>query len=220
MTSSGAATLAAASVDFNLAPIATVDPSWLSAMAHGALIEQLRGEPAAQGWLSAHLLGKFDISDAYWTDFGPSRHRLALVDPPILQLLCLRLGLVLRGEEVRREIDGARLKALAARIGEDNLQFAVRAAPLLGRPPAFDYESGIREVRLRYMMIGAAFALPSVAMADRGYATRVALRLPREMHEELFGLAALRPASEEPTLPTLAKRILREVGPSWLPLFD
>ena len=57
-------------IDFNLFPVRYTHRSWLQQDKNYKLIESLKADPAAQFNLSAYLLRKFNLQNAYDYDFG------------------------------------------------------------------------------------------------------------------------------------------------------
>ncbi len=215
----------AAAVSFNLSPLKDLDESWLQTLPNGNLVPHLRGA-AAERWVSRHLLDAFDLSGRYWEDFSAPRARLALLDRAALQTVLFHVGLVLRAGEFRNLLDGARVKALRDEVGPAAYDFAVKTAPLYGATPAFDYEpepnTGMRE---RLLLTGALHSLHRGAAADPAYITRVAFKLPVSLCRCLMkAVSALPPETSWPapgdTLPHLTRRIVKDMAPQWLTLFD
>jgi len=129
---------------------------------------------------------------------------------------------VLSGDAFRNLLNGARIKALRGEIGSAAYDFVVKAAPLYGAPPAFDYDPPAQlDSRGRLMLTGAAFSLHRGAAADAAYITRFAFRLPAALCDGLMTVAGERPAEEAgDALPRLTRRIIKDRVPRWLNLFD
>jgi YOP proteins translocation protein K (YscK) len=211
----------AAAVAFNLSPLKDLDESWLQTLPNGGLVPHLRGA-AAERWVSRYLLDAFDLGGRYWDDFSAPRTRLALMDRASLQSVLFHVGLALKSDAFRNLLDGARIKALRDEIGPEAYDFAVKAAPLYGAPPTFDYEPpALPDTPARLMLTGAAFSLHGAAAADAAYITRFAFKLPAALCDGLSKVAGARSAAEEgDALPRLTRRIIKDRVPRWLSLFD
>lgn len=207
-------------LDFNFAPIASLDPSWLKSLPHGALIAQLAPIAASRSWLSAHLLQSSALSDQVWNDFSAARTRLALMDRDDLQRLLLLVGVALRHKEIRMEIDGSRIQRLRASIGKAAHEFALRSAPLFAPSTSFSCDDALDEPRDRFVLVGACYALDVHAARDPAYLTRLAWRLPEPVFDKL-GQFVDQHATEnaEQALPPLVRRLMKETAPQWLPMF-
>ena len=207
-------------VAFNLAPAGYIHDSWLDALPNGDLVRTLGSQRPAAAALSRYLLDHFDLTGAFFDDFGEPRARLALLDNALLESLFLYAGLTLRSEELRNEIDGSRIARLRQALGGQAIDFAVRRVPFLGTVPAFDYEPDTQEPRTRLTLIGAVFSLSRRAWRDPGYSGRLVLKFHRRLSH---GLLATWPASRDrddtPGLPPLVRRLINEFMPQCRPLF-
>lgn len=207
-------------LSFNLMPLYELDQSWLESVPHVQICLMASEIVDAEQWLSRYLLDAFDLTDRYWCDFSAPRARLALLDRRTLQDICIHIGLVLRGDELRAEVNGATLKKLRDGIGAEAMDFAFKTAPLIGAPPKFALRHYTNDMFLDVMLLGAAYAIHLKAASDSAYATRFFLKLPRRLSELLQDFienSSINESSDE--LPPLTRRVIKEVAPQWLPLF-
>lgn len=207
-------------VAFNLSPLKDLDESWLQTIPNGRLLPHLRGA-AAERWVSRHLLDAFDLAGRYWEDFSAPRARLALLDRQTLQAVLFHVGLVLRGGEIRGELNGARVKQLRAEIGAAAMDFVVKVAPLYGAVPELAYEPELADPRARLMLIGAAYSVHRTAAADAAYIMRLAFKLPNGLCDGLLKLANAHSSDDAgDSLPRVTRRVIKDLVPQWLALFD
>ncbi len=208
-------------LDFNLAPIGYLDPSWYEAFDHGPLMRALSFRPASRSWLSRRLLEDANLNAMHWTDFRRPRTRIALLDRESLQRVLLHIGLVLAHDTLRTELDGAAVKRLRRSVGAGALDFAIRSGPLLAPPLDVNLIDGPEEPRLRFMFVGARHALDPQAATAPAYRARLAWKLPAVLAEPLA--APSWPQAGDPkggSVPRLVGRLIKELAPEWLPLFD
>lgn len=212
--------LAERTLSFNLMPLYELDQSWLESVPHVQTCLMASEIVDAEQWLSRYLLDAFDLTDRYWCDFSAPRARLALLDRRALQDICIHIGLVLRGDELRAEVNGATLKKLRDGIGAEAMDFAFKTAPLIGSPPKFALRHYTNDMLLDVMLLGAAYTIHLKAASDSAYATRFFLRLPRSLSKLLQDFIE-NPNNNESSdgLPPLTRRVIKEVAPQWLPLF-
>jgi hypothetical protein len=208
-------------VGFNLMPFRDLDESWLDAVPHGHVYRHLNYTPEGERWFSQHLLETFNLKGRYWEDFSAPRTRLALLDKRALQDIFLFVGLVLHGPALRAEVSGVRLKRLRAAIGAKAMEFTFKTAPLLGEPPAISLDRESDDDRLSVMLAGAAYSVHGRIAADSAYGARFAFRLPQSLAKRLeeFAKQSTRKETDD-ALPALTRRVMKEVAPSWLPLFN
>ena len=208
-------------LSFNLMPLYELDESWLESVPHAQTCLFANETIDAEQWLSQYLLDTFDLTSKYWWDFSAPRARLALLDRHTLQDVCIHIGLVLRGDELRAEVNGATIKKLREGIGKRAMDFAFKTAPLIGTPPKFVLRHRADDALLDLMLLGAAYAIHVKAAADSAYATRFLLRLPYRLSTHLEQYIK-DPESHESsdTLPPITRRVMKEVAPQWLPLFS
>lgn len=214
---------AAALVAFNFDPISQIDGSWLAE--HGGagseLLESIAHSPDARPKLARYLMDHHKLTGTWWTDFSFPRSRIALLDRDVLQTVLLRMGLLIKGDEIRRDLDGAHRRTTRARIGDEDMDFVLGTAPLLGRPEPVDHEFEHTDPRHRFMALGLAACADRMLLEESAYRVRLSLRLPKQLAVTLSDLAtADRSLRGSPGLSRLIRRILKDFAPSWLPLFD
>lgn len=214
---------AAALARFNFDPLSQIDSSWLAG--HGEagsdLLESIVRSPDARPKLARYLLDHHELTGKWWTDFSFPRSRIALLDRDVLQTALLRLGLLLKGDEIRHDLDGAHRRTTRARIGDEDMNFVLRTAPLLGRPEPIDYDCEHADPRHSFMAFGLAASVDRMLLEESAYRVRLSLRLPKQLAETLSDLATTdRSLRGAPGLSALIRRILKDFAPSWLPLFD
>ena len=208
---------------FNFDLLSHMDRSWLAehGEAGAELLESLASNRDARPKLARGLLDHHKLTGAWWTDFSSPRSRIALLERDVLQTVLLRTGLLVKGDEVRRDLDGARRRATRSRIGDEDMDFVLRTAPLLGRPEPIDYECDHTDLRHRFMAFGLAASVGRGLLKESAYRVRLALRLPKQLAEVLSDLADAggSPGGTQ-RLSALTKRILKDLAPPWLTLFD
>ena len=214
-----AATLAA----FNLDPLSQIDRSWLTD--HGSagtkLLERLVHSREARPKLARYMLDHHMLTGTWWTDFSLPCSRIALLDRDVLQTALLRTGLVLKGDEIRRDLDGTNRRTMRDEIGDENMDFVLRTAPLFGRPEPVDYEGEHVDRRHRLMAFGLAASVDRTLLEESAYRVRLSLRLPKQLAATLSDLAETdRSLQSSQSLSELTRRILKDFAVPWLTLFD
>ncbi len=210
----------APALQLNLDHGAYVDPSWLDALPAGALARRLLDGGRGQRRLSAYLGEALALDGAYCTDFSDPRARLVLLPGGLLRQLCLYIGLASHSDLLRKELDGARVRALRQAVGDHAYDFAIKRAPLLGRLPAAGPLADSVEPRL-YALDGAAALAGWLAGADADLAgvlgRRFALKLPMPWRQAIE--RATRPAADDvPAWSPILRKLLHEIAPEWSPL--
>ncbi|MEM9763362.1 MAG: SctK family type III secretion system sorting platform protein [Pseudomonadota bacterium] len=214
-------TTARLALDFNLAPLVEMDPSWVEVLGVGAAYSTLSSCRQSKPWLAQHLLDTMQVSDVFWTDFSRPRARLALLDGATLQRVLLYVGVCLRHDELRGELDGAVISRIRASIGEDAFEFAIGGAPLIAAGAHFERSVTLTEPRLHFMVTGAAYAIDPRAARVPAYLQRLSLRLPKSVADGFSrALATSGPCDSDAALPPLVRRIVTEIAEPWLPFFD
>ena len=213
--------LAEKALSFNLMPCAGLDGTWLDAAQHGRLCHAAAASPDAEPKLGQYLLDTFEIADRYWCDFSAPRTRLALLDRHILQKVCMHTGLVLRGPEIRAELNGAVIKELRDAVGAEAIDFVFKTAPLIGAPPEFIFDADTGDIRLDLIALGAAYAVHPEAANDNAYTARLLFKLPQKLSKAFHACLRTGDVFERTdTLPPITRRVIKEVAPQWLPLFN
>ncbi|MEM8819252.1 MAG: SctK family type III secretion system sorting platform protein [Pseudomonadota bacterium] len=211
--------VAEAMVAFNLSPMRDMDPSWVPTLPNSSLIAHLSAVPRALSRYGHWLMAESGIAGRFIVEFSP-RARLALMSRADLQSLLLHVGVALRGNDIRREIDSKRIRATREAIGPELHDFALRMAPLYGNLPSVDFASRSLGLKERCMLIGAIYACDATATADRAYLTRLCWKLPQPVAEPLLTSSweerAVEPGAQ---LPPLVRRIIKDRFSKWLPLF-
>lgn len=217
----GQLSLADQTLLFNLAPVGYTHMSWYDTLPYGTLCRTLSDRADGRPWVSQYLLEAQHVDTAYFTDFSEPRARIVLIGRKFLESLLLYVGVTLRSEEVRTEIDGRRLALFQRRLGRDVIDYAKQRAVLAGPIPEFDYEPAVTDPRLRFLMIGAAYSLSPRATGQTAYLRRVALMLPQDLSKKLADDLPQEVADPDNTgLPSVTRRIVKEFLPQWRHLFD
>ena len=215
------ALLAERTLCFNLMPLRDLDESWLDVAGYAEMFRMATDVANAERWLSRYLIDTFGLADRYWFDFSAPRARLALLDRRALQDVCIHVGLVLRGPELRAEVNGVAMKRLRQDLGAEALDFAFKTAPLIGAPEDFSLNAGVGDVRLDLMACGAAYAVHVKAAVDAAYARRFFLKFPQALSTPLQGhIEKSYNEEDDEVLSPLTRRVMKEVAPQWLPLFN
>ncbi|MEM9618007.1 MAG: SctK family type III secretion system sorting platform protein [Pseudomonadota bacterium] len=213
--------LAEKTLSFNLMPCVELDDTWLETPSHSQLYRVVRESSDAEPWLAQYLFDTFDIADRYWCDFSAPNTRLALLDRRTLQKVCLHIGLVLRGPEIRAEVNGTAIKKLRSAVGAEAMDFVFRTAPLIGVPPDFAFDAGVDDIRLDLIALGAAYAIRHEAARESAYITRFLFKLPREVSKILQDYSQTSDIHEKTdALSAITRRVIKEAAPQWLPLFN
>ncbi|MEI6985775.1 MAG: SctK family type III secretion system sorting platform protein [Rhodospirillaceae bacterium] len=166
--------------------------------------------------LSRFVLERFGLTDRFWTDFGPTWRRLALLSPEILHRVVLFAGLSLASAGFSRIVLGSEVRRLKGEIGEDGYNFAVKRAPFLVgdlaiiKPDTKAYDRRACE-RLGVSCLAAAFA-----DEDAGLTRRLFLKLPKDLAETPDKQVSHLPRGR---VAILLQKITTEVSPLCLPLF-
>lgn len=207
---------------FNFDPLSQMDRSWLAehGEAGSELLESLASNRDARPKLARRLLDHHKLTGAWWTDFSSALSRIALLERDVLQTVLLRAGLVVKGDEIRRDLDGGRRRATRSRIGDEDMDFALRTAPLLGRPKPIGYACDHADPRHRFMAFGLAASVDRRLLKESAYRVRLALRLPKQLADVLSDLADTGSPGGTQRPGALTKRILKDLAPPWLTLFD
>ena len=213
--------LAEKALSFNLMPCVELDDTWLAATPHGHVCCAIGENSYAESQVAQYLLDTFEIAGRYWSDFSAPRTRLALLDRNILQKICMHIGLVLRGPEIRSKVNGAEIKKMRGAIGVQAMEFTFKTAPLIGAPPEFIFDADTDDIRLDLIALGAAYGIHQGAAGDNAYTTRLLFKLPQPLSKPFHGYLQSADACEKSdTLPPIARRVIKEVAPQWLPLFN
>ena len=217
-----APSLAALSLDFNLAPVKYLHDSWYAVLPRGEFCRRLLGHGRARAHVSRYLLESLGLERRFHDDFSEPRSRLALLEPRLLETLFLYVGGALRSAEFRRELNGTRVALLNRALGSNLLDYATKRVPFAGPVPEFTYEPEMRDnPRLRLIRIGAVYSMSPRAAADPAYVGRVVLKLPHPISIDLISDVAREAVEpDNPGLPIVTRRVVREFLPKWLPLFD
>lgn len=208
-------------LNFNIAPTSYIDPGWYDEIEHGALMSVLSENVSARPHVSQQLLAAYDLTEKYYTDFSRPRARLALMDREALQNLLLHVGLSLRYTEIRGVLDGTRLTALRNSIGPGPMDFALRSASLFAPVSGFSFQSDLADPRERFILVGAAYTLDAQASESPTWFTRILWKLPPAVSDPLrqFFRTLVR-RDDDGALPSDVRRLIREITPLWLHLFD
>lgn len=205
---------------FNTQPAVYLHDSWFDVLPKGAIARRLRAIPQATPGLSGYLLRAFGLERNYCEDFTNPWARLALLDGPALEDLFMHLGLTLRRDELQREVMGERLRLLKQTVGAENLNFAIKRAPLLGTIPQFAFEpdTDTADPRARFTLIGARFCAIHLAPFGQPLLRRMTLKLPSAWSACLTTPDA-RSQATSVELPSLLRKLLKDLLPTWNPLF-
>ncbi len=168
----------------------------------------------------------------WWTlDVRVPRHRLMLLEPPLLKMLTLWCGLVIHRKEIATIIDRATVLELRKAVGEEGHRFALRRTALLPgvrelpvpQTVKKSFEQDDTENHLVVRMQKSGEELVSRCLAD----------LPSPLQETLQRLvpqhfaATLATCAKNP-LPDMSTRhwplvrtlLFKEVAPQWEPCFS
>jgi hypothetical protein len=152
----------------------------------------------------------------FW-DFGPEPRRLALLGDDEFAALTARFGAAVWGESLARTIEGAKVRALRASLGQELLDWAIeRGRFLIGRlggvyrgrrnPP--ESLEDLRQTGLLAVNVSWAPLPPSLSeMASHRLA-------------DIGALSGAEPGDLGPATFARLKAILLEVAPSWRPCFS
>lgn len=203
---------------FNTQPAAYLHDSWFNVLPKGAIARRLRSVPQAAPWVSGYLLRVFGLERHYCEDFTSPWARLALLDGPALEHLFIHLGLALRSDDLQREVMGERLRLLKQTVGAEGLNFAIKRAPLLGAILRFAFEPDSVDPRTRFSLIGARFCAIHLAPLGQPLLRRMTLKLPSAWSACLNAPASPSQAISV-ELPPLLRKLLKDLLPTWNPLF-
>jgi hypothetical protein len=132
-------------VEFNLHPARFAHRSWYGDRSGWQGLSEAifdagghvddRAEPLVSNW----LLHEHGLQDAMDWEMDEPQKRLWLLDGASLERLALELALAMHREWLVRVIEGARLRALGAKVGGQALRFVVEEVP----EGAFHYQSPV-----------------------------------------------------------------------------
>lgn len=204
---------------FNLLPARYMDVSWQERVIDPGLFAMLQNSPRGEKRLSSQILKTFDLGGRFHVDFRETALRLALIDPQSLARLILFTGIALDHQRIRTVIQAREQQTVRACLGEDGYFFALKRAPLLAGSIRFSFlpESGEGTPGALAPAWGARCLGALFAGEPRALVDRLRLKLPRDFHMDVDP-----PVSQniKATVGNLFKKILlREVNPSWAPLF-
>ena len=203
---------------FNTQPAVYLHDSWFDVVPHGAVARRLSTNPKAAALVSNYLLRTFSLERTYCIDFTNPWARLALLDGPALERLFMHLGLILRSDELQREVMGERLRSLKQAVGAEGLHFATKRAPLLGVIPHFIFEPDTLDPRTRFSLIGARFCTIQLAAFGQPLLRRMTLKLPADW-SACLNAPGPRPPEYSTVLPPLLRKLIKDLLPTWNPLF-
>lgn len=204
---------------FNTQPATYLHDTWFDVVPHGAVARRLSTNPQAAALVSSYLLRVFGLERTYCTDFSSPWARLALLDGPALERLFMHLGLTLRSDELQREVMGERLRSLKQAVGAEGLHFATKRAPLLGVIPHFIFEPDTLDPRTRFILIGARYCTIQLAVFGQPLVRRMTLKLPSTW-SACLNAPGPRPSSTNlAALPPLLRKLIKDLLPTWNPLF-
>ena len=203
---------------FNTQPAVWLHDSWFDLLPHGAMARRLCAVPQAAPQVSGYLLRAFGLERNYCENFANAWTRLALLDGPALDRLFLHVGLALRSQELRQEILGERLRTLKQTVGMDGLHFILKRAPLLGAIPPFAFEPDTADPRTRFALIGGRFCTRRLLAFGQPLMRRLTLKLPAAWSASL-NAPHPSPDAAPVDLPPLLRKLLKDLLPTWNPLF-
>lgn len=213
--------LAERTLSFNLMPCLEMDETWLAFFSHGQVCSAIGDNPDAESQIAQYLLDTFNLTNQYWCEFSAPRMRVALLDRYTLQKVCLYVGLVLRGAELRAEVSRAALERLRRDIGGEAMDFLFKTAPLIGAPRALAVNMGADDTRLDLMALGASYSIHYAAADDNAYTKRFLMRLPQKSADAFQRyLESVDPDEKSDALPPVTRRVIKEAAPQWLALFN
>lgn len=205
--------------DFNVYPARLAHPSYFPEFADKpAVLEALRGHPAACRRLSEGLLQRLEPRPEPCWDFADARRRLALMTPDSLLRLLLHAGATLLSTQISHEIGHDRIHEFVASHGEALHQFALKRAPILVAslpklPPLPAVESLARSVEA-----SGRFVLELCFRGQpRGLRQLSALRLPADWPWEWERPAA--PDAIDAAWVWLRRLAVHETNPEFAPCF-
>ena len=118
-------------LDFNYAPAAYIDASWLQPLEHGDVAAAILGNPVAQPWMSKFILRTFNLADDVDFNFENEVKRIALLERPQLAQTVYHAGLSLNSAMLRGIVKRQERSAIEACIGADAFMFAIKKAPYI-----------------------------------------------------------------------------------------
>jgi hypothetical protein len=220
-------TLCALVQQFNLAPAAYVDPSWLPPEwlpqferwggVGGAM------HPRTANALSHWLLRQHALAQAFDFDFSAADKRLALLDAAAFRKLARYLGLAIYARCLRGVVERSARGTLVQRIGADAYDFVLRKAPAVnlgGSAQRVDPASADLEAQL--IATGGARLLAALPCGAPAVRSRAQLKLPRPARFGTADGSAVAAASESEAAATrrvLISHFIPELVPQWAWLF-
>lgn len=118
-------------LDFNCAPAAYIDVSWLQSLEHGDVAEALLTSQAAQPWMSKFILRTFNLVDEMDFNFENSVKQIALMERSRLAQTIYHAGLSLNSAMLRGIVKRHERSAIESCIGTEAFMFALKKAPYI-----------------------------------------------------------------------------------------
>jgi hypothetical protein len=200
---------------FNLHVARFAHPSWYAEELRGHL--SARSEPQVSRW----LLQELGLQDEMDWEMQEPQKRVWLLDAPSLKRLARELALAMHRDWLVRVIDGTRLRALQAEVGEQALRFVVEEVP----ENSFHYQSPM--VSLEAHSPGEVGA----NLTEQGMRTLLALLQPAwravrgraqlyfERATELGDVPPLEPVHRQRALELICRRLIPRRFPEWASYF-
>lgn len=118
-------------LDFNYAPAAYIDVSWLQSLEQGDVVEAILNNPVAQPWMSKFILRSFNLMGEVDFNFESAVKRVALLERSRLAQTIYYAGLSLNSAMLRGIVKRQERNAIEACIGTDAFRFVLKKAPYL-----------------------------------------------------------------------------------------
>jgi hypothetical protein len=203
-------------VEFNLHVARFAHRSWYEhavsdpGLAGAFCDEQGRLRPRVEPQVSQWLLQELELQGEMDWKLDSPQMRLWLLDRPALERLALELALAMHREWVVRIIDATRVRALAAKVGEEALRFMVQELP----GGCLHYQSPV-------VSLEGDLSLIDKELREHGARTLVALLDPAwravRARAQLFFDRALMLGDVPPLQPALCRRALDLIRGQLLP---
>ena len=202
---------------FNSAPAAYADPTWLEPLVPQDLFLRLRTTRRGAIRLSEILLIQHGLYNDTCYDFDTRSWRLALLPAEVMNQLSLYVGLSLQHRRIATMVDRVALAGIKKDIGEQAYTFAIKRAPLLTgkRSGVLPIWNGDGDFGSFSRHIGGAYILSHFTQCPKAVAGRIAFKFPRAVSK----IVAQR-FSEDNGWTFINRILIHEIDPQWQTLFS
>lgn len=200
---------------FNSAPASYLHSSYLQGLLPPEPLEKILSIPRAQTKLNALLLEKFNLKNAFYTDFSSMYLRLALLDTTTLEELMLYAGIIYYSTNITQIVEKTALIGLKEKIGEKAYFFGVKKAPLFNRvkPQLTTLSPNPSNLYTGMLIAGQRMFEHLFAGDPYSITQRFQLKLPSD-YTWNFG-RVVTPEEKNSIYSFLHRLLIKEINPNW-----